>query len=468
MSLSVTVIAIICVASAAALGFGIVLALFVLTFFGYLRISNGGVADGSRYWSRQRNAHEQLGLPSSGEAAAVEAQWKGIPLNSRPPRLTPEQEILRDKAMEKYKRRLARQERRSQRQAAPEARRGNVRGGTREGTVSEDEFADDSSDTSLTTLTSKATTVRTTSTVAYGRSCYVQPPSGDCMVHIGEHDDNEDRQSSYSSGSRSSRGSGRSRTSQRSIATIKSYLRHRQRQRLRRREEQQQLELFNQWAYAQMVSSSDLSSSSKSVSAASQHDEGGSTTGEGASPWARKVRERYGCNHVHQGRTSSISNPAPRSMEDVVAADCASYPLPMNDEHRNLESLKVDNEFSSPNQIAFNANTSRCDTTGSTAPQVVSVEHVEYAGHGVFGVHTGAHVEHGPPRRHQRRWKDVEQNIALSGFFNTTASNTMAGVDAPSQSHHRDGRVPAPSLTDPAKPTHGSLLSHEPICHESV
>ncbi|CAC9520066.1 putative transcription like protein nupm1 [Leishmania infantum JPCM5] len=478
MHLSATAAALLCVASAAALGFGIIFALFALMYFGCLRIPNGGVANGNRRWRRERNSPEQLGSSSSGEAAAVERQWKGIPLNSRPPRLTPEQEILREKAMEKYKRRQARQERRSQRQAAREARMANVREGAREGAVSEDEFAGDSSDTSRTTLTSGATTVRTTSTVAYGRSSYLRPPSGDFMVHVGEHVDNDDRCSSRSGGSRSSRGSARSRASQGTVATIKSYLRHRQRQRLRRREEQQQLELFNQWAYAQMVSSSELSSSSKSVSTSSQHDGEGSATGGGARRRTRTACGSRSRNHVHPGRSASVASSAPRPLEDVLGTDCESYPFLMNVERSNLEGFRVDTQRPSPHPTALSANTSRCDaaspglftysngTTDATSPHVASAEHVEYAVRGGSGVHTGEHVDHRQPRRHKRTWKDVEHNVALSGFFNTPTNNNMASVDTASRSHYNDGEAPAPFLSAPGEPLDSSLGVHEPICHE--
>ncbi|CAG9579369.1 putative transcription like protein nupm1 [Leishmania major strain Friedlin] len=485
MHLSATAAALLCVVSAAALGFGIIFALFALMYFGCLRIPDGGVANGNRRWLRERNAPEQLGSSSSGEAAAVERQWKGIPLNSRPPRLTPEQEILREKAMEKYKRRRAReerrrahQERRSQYQAAREARMASVREGAREGAVSEDEFAGDSSDTSQTTLTSGATTVRTTSTVAYGRSSYLRPPSGDCTVHVDEHDDNDDRRSSRSGGSRSSRGSARSRASQGTVATIKSYLRHRQHQRLRRREEQQQLELFNQWTYAQMVSSSELSSSSKSVSASSQHDGERSATGGGARHRTRTACGSRSCNHAHSGRTASVASSAPRPLEDVLGTDCESYPFLVNVERGNLEGFRVDTQRPSLHQSAPTANTSRCDTvfpgaftsskgtTGATSPHVASAEHVEYAGRGESGMHAGEHVDHRQPRRHKRTWKDVEHNVALSGFFNTSTNNNMASVDTASRSHYNDGEAPAPSLSAPEEPVDRSLGLHEPICHE--
>lgn len=478
MHLSATTTALLCVAIAAALGFGIVCALFVLMYFGCLKMSNGRVANGNRRWLREGDTPERLDSSSNGEAAAVESQRKGIPLNSRPPRLTPEQEILREKAMEKYKRRQARQERRSQRQAAREARLANVREGAREGAVSEDEFAGDSSDTSRTTLTSVATTVRTTSTVAYGRSSYLRPPSGDCTVHIDEYDDNDSRHSSHNDGSRSSRGSAHSRASQGVVATIKSHLRHRQRQRLRRREEQQQLELLDQWAYAQMVSSSELSSSSKDVSASSQHDEEGSTTGGDTRHRTRTAGGSRSFNHVHPNRSASVASSAPRPLEEVLGADCASYPFLMNVEHGNLEGFSVDNQRPSPHQAALTAHASGRDTasfgpftysngtTDAPSPHVAPAEHVEYAGHGGSGVPTGEHVDRQQPRRHKRTRKNVEHNAALSGFFSTPTNNNMTSLDTAFRPHHNNREAPAPSVSTPGEPMHTSLGLHEPISHE--
>ncbi|CAJ1031613.1 hypothetical protein, conserved [Leishmania lindenbergi] len=456
MDLSVTV-SFIFIVSATVLGFAAMIALFVSMPFSCCKISNGDLADGNRGRQRAGDATGQLGSSSSGEGAASEREWRGIPLNSRPPRLTPEQEILRDKAMERYKRRKARQERRCQRQAAREARMANMREGYGEDAASEGEFADGSSVTSRTTLASAAPTARTASTVAYGRGSYFLPSPCACEVHIEEHDDSDDRRSSRSSGSRGSTGTARSRASQ-GTATTKSHMRHRQRQRLRRREQQQQVDLFNQWARMQMVPSSELSPSSKSLSASSQRDEEGSTTDEGG---RRRTKAVFGSRcrvHTHRRRSASVASSAPRPPEDVLGTGCSTYPFVMNAEHGHLESLRVGNQHPVSDKITVDADGSECDTmpfclfthsngaTDSSSPHVSTADHLRYANR------TGEQSGHLQQRRHKHTWKNVEHNVALSGFFHSPTNDNMTGADIQSRSHYNDG-----------EPSHNPLGDHEHI-----
>ncbi|KAG5471412.1 hypothetical protein LSCM1_01498 [Leishmania martiniquensis] len=477
MSLTITATNLIYIASSAALIFSVAIALFILMYLRCCKVSRGDLADGGRHRRRERNAAGQGGLSSSGEASVAERECRGIPLHSRPPRLTPEQEILRDKAMRRYRRRQAREEHRRQRQAAREACVVEVLEGDGEGMMSEGEFADGSSVTSRTTLTS-ATTVRTTSTVAYGHSSYLLPSPGACAVDVDEHDDREDQRSARSGSSRRSSSTARSRASQGTAATVKSYMRHRQRQRLRRREAQQKADLFNQWAYAQMASSVELSTSSN-PSESSQCDEEGSATGGGVGRRNRTAGGGHSSGHAHRNRTASVASSAPRPPEEVLGADCVAYPFLMNGAHHDAARAKAENEPPASYSMTVNA-PDRGDglapsspfmhsngATGVASPNLSATGHLGHAGHGGSGVGTGECPDRLQLRRHKRTWKDVEHNVALSGFFHSPANvSSIAGVDTPSPSHCNDGEAPYPFSRAHGDPARSSCDLHEPICHE--
>ncbi|KAG5495925.1 hypothetical protein JIQ42_02804 [Leishmania sp. Namibia] len=464
MNIPFTAITFIWIASSAALALSAAVALFVLMHLGCCKVSSNALADGNRRRRRERNAAGQRGSPFSVEASAEERERRGIPLHSRPPRLTPEQEILRDKAMRRYRRRQARAER----QAARE--------GGGEGMLSEGEFADGSSVTSRTTLTSAATTVRTTSTAAYGHSSYLPPPPDACAVNADEYDDCEDQRSSRSGGSRRSSGTARSRASQGTAPTIKSYMRHRQRQRLRRREEQQQVELFNQWAHAQMASSSELSPSTKSSGSWRCDEEESATDGDVRRRNRTARSER--CGHAHRNRSASVTSSAPRPPEEVLGADCVAYPFLMNGEHAHVERFEAGNEPPAPHQITVDARdrdnaapstpfTCPNGATDVTSPNVPATEHFGYAGHGGSGVGTGDRVDRLQPRRHKRTWKNIEHNVALSGFFNSPANaGHIAGTEAPSPSHCNNGETSFPFAKAHADPARSPFGPHEPIYHK--
>lgn len=463
MLLSAAEAAVICIASAAALGFGAVLAGFVLMRFGCCNGSLGGLADDNRRGRRRRDrdAAGLQGSSSSGDAAA-EREWKGIPLNSRPPRLTPEQEIVRDKAMDKYRRRQARQERRQQRQAARAARLANARegGGGREDPVSEvEDFDDGSSMTSRSTMKSAATTVRTTSTAAYGHGAYLLAPPGTYAVP-GEDCDGEgvpeDCRSSRSGGSRRSSGTARSRASQGTVASIKSHLRHRQRQRLRRREEQQQVELFNQWAHAQMASSSELSPSSHASSAAeSLHGDEEAGTGAAA---RRHTHGHHGNarGRAQRFRSTSVASSAPRPPEEVLGDNHVAYPFLAG----GAPATYIDAGEPLAASTYMSGVMPAEGASATAAVPATSEVHVTRAG-------SGDAPEPAQLRRHRRTWKDVEHNVALSGFFNSPTNNgSMGGFDFATPRNgggYVDDEAPAPFLQSPAQPPHYATESHEPV-----
>ncbi|KAG5472084.1 hypothetical protein CUR178_02754 [Leishmania enriettii] len=475
MNISFTAITFIWIASSAAVALSTAVAFFVM-YWGCCKVSGNALADGNRHRRSERSAAGQRVSSFTVEASAEEREWKGIPLHSRPPRLTPEQEILRDKAMRRYRRRQARAERRLRRQAAREACIVEAREGDGEGMLSEGEFADTSSVTSRTTLTSAATTVRTTSTAAYGHSSYLPPPPDTCAVNADEYDDCEDQRSSRSGDSRRSSGTARSRSSQGTAPTVKSYMRHRQRQRLRRREEQQQAELFNQWAHEQMASSSELSPSTKSSGSWRCVEEGSATDGD----VRRRNRTARGerCGYAHRNRSASVASSAPRPPEEVLGVDCVAYPFLMNGDHPHVERVEAGNEHPAPHQITVEARdrdnaapstpfTCPNGAADVTSPDVPATEHFGYAGHGGSGVGTGDRVDRLQPRRHKRTWKDVEHNVALSGFFNSPANaGHIAATEAPPPSHCNNGETSFPFAKAHGDPARSPFGPHEPICHE--
>lgn len=286
MAISVGDTAFLCILTCSTLGLSVVLSFYLLMWCRCCCVSDDEVDDGS--------------VRRGDGEAPPQPERKGIPLDSKPPRLTPEQQLLRDKALEKYKRRLAREERRRARQAVRERRAANRREGdddeedcyNHNGMGDSDAEDGRSSVTSRATRTSAATTVRTASTAAYGRGTYMTPPPHFCGVE--KDDDDDDNADARSRSSRRSSGTTKSRASQGTVATIKSYMRHRQRQRLRRREEQQQIELFNQWAEAQMASSSELSPSSKSSAVPSVHSDHDGDDEQGGTHGGRKSSAVHG------------------------------------------------------------------------------------------------------------------------------------------------------------------------------
>ncbi|KAK7197066.1 transcription like protein nupm1 [Novymonas esmeraldas] len=478
MTISTASIVLICICSAVAAGFGAVLAVFLLMWFGFCRSGSRNLAEGNRRRQRrERNAAGQQGSSSSsGDAAAAERERKGIPLNSRPPRLTPEQEMLRDRAMEKYKRRQARQQRRRERQEARESRVAK----TREENEEDEPCDDGSSVTSRTTLTSAATTVRTSSTVAYGHGAYLLLPPGGGAAHEDDEEDDGCR-SAHSGGSRRSSGTARSRASQGTVATIKSYLRHRQRQRLRRREEQQHVELFNQWAHAQMASSSELSPSSKS-SVLSSHEDEEASAGGAAAPRTHAGARTRGRDRVCRRRSASVASSAPRPPEEVLGGDHVSYPFLAGGERGHHEVSRAEQQYTTPDEILVRVDERGRGTSPSpplartsaegtgTSPRMSAgpPDHGEYASHRGSGVGAGEHADPLQPRRHKRTWKDVEHSVALSGFFNSPANNSMAGVDLPSPSLvQRHGEVPPSRYPRPlGEATPSFVEHHEPIGRE--
>jgi hypothetical protein len=509
MVVSFAAIALLCICSASALGFSIVLGFFLLMWCGCCRVSDDDLNDSVRH----------------GGELAPEVERKGIPLGSKPPRLTPEQQQLRDKALEKYKRRKAREERRRARQAAREARAAN----RREGDYDDDggdggghggsEYDDgESSVTSRTTLASHATTVRTASTAAYGRGAYLLPPPHLCGVDMEEGEvDGSDRgsevRSVHSRSSHYSSSSTKSKTSQGggggTMATIKSYMRHRQRQRLRRREEQQQLELFNQWAEAQMATSSELSPSSKSSSVSSVGSDSNakgnrnSTTnrrhrsgaGAGGSMRGGRGRRQPGtldssvntqCLYHNGGgfdywqpspsqqqprRSNSVASSAPRPPEEILGDDHTLYSFMAGEggEAGNYqrEQLHLKAGYPAlPNTFFVQAGFGPPAGNGKTGKADDEKEEGKEEGsaavpHTHTPANTSLHADPQqyqlpaprPPRRTKRTWKDVEHNVALSGFFSSPANNSFGGVDI----HHDDGEAPAPFHSTSAEPSHSPL-----------
>ncbi|KAG5497660.1 hypothetical protein JKF63_03925 [Porcisia hertigi] len=479
MSISVGITALLCIACAAALGFGVAVAVFLLMFFGFCKSSQGDLADGHRR-QRGRNASRRPDSTGGGEAANAELGCKGIPLNSRPPRLTPEQEILREKVLEKYRRRQARQQRRRERQAAREARIVNVREGDGEGMASENEFDDSSSVTTQTTLKSAATTVRTASTLAYGRGTYLSPPPDARAVHLDEHNECDELHSAYSGCSRRSSGTVHSRTSQGTIATIKSYLRRqRQRQHLRRREKQQQIEIFNQWAQDQLAPSSDLSPSSKS--SASLGDNGDENTIGGHA--RRGTGTPFGgCSshhRLHPERSMSVASSEPRPPEEVLAVNCTTYPALRNGERGYLDRPCVSHHRQAPNEIVIlegedesgrvESSEFECSEAGvKVCPSYTpAVESSGCAAHGGSGVGSGTHVDRLQPSPPKRTWKDVEHSVALSGFFSNGANQKcLAGAGLPLLWQRSDKETPGPCQQVPGELTKNSVGIHEPIHRE--
>lgn len=445
---------------------------------------------------------------ANGEPPVPDPERKGIPLNSKAPRLTPEQELLRDKALEKYKRRKARQERRQARLVAREARVANPREGSiDDGAEDLDDYDGASSVTSRTTLTSAATTVRTASTAAYGRGSYLLPPPHLCGVDVNDEDDEEGEElrSVQSHNSRRSSGTAKSKASQGTVATIKSYMRHRQRQRLRRREEQQQVELFNQWAHAQMASSSELSPSSKSSgvsSAASQ--EGREDTKGHHNTHHRNHRRASGTRNGgggdrsqrHRGtfessfnggfeyrsaqprqRSSSVASSAPRPPEEILGEDHVRYSFMQGNGSATAPaaatttkvSKSVGGSDASREQAHLQAGFPATPNTFRVHPDFASraAHDVRGGGGEMAEDNTGAavppthpptnrsmHVDPlpppPPPRRQRRTWKAVEHSAALSGFFNSPANKSFGGHDG----HYDDGEVPAPFRGTAGEPSH--------------
>lgn len=347
-----------------------------------------------------------------------------------------------------------------------------------------------SSVTSRTTLTSAATTVRTASTAAYGRGNYLLPPPHLCGVDMEEDEEEEDDvRSVRSKSSRRSSGTAKSKASQGTVATIKNYIRHRQRQRLRRREEQQQIDLFNQWAETQMASSSELSPSSKSsaVSSAASGEDREAPRGRLKAGGARGGRGRHhqdafsstlkshvggdGGGHDHwlppqqqrHRRSSSVASSAPRPPEEVLAEGPIRYSFLVgtngdgHDVHREQEHLQAGfpatpNNFFMPTEFGPHGYTPR---SGGEAGSGAAVPHTHTP------VNTSLHADpqqlpppHGPPRRQKRTWKNVEHNVALSGFFNSPANNSFNGAEARDDD---EGELPAPFRNNPAEPSHSPL-----------
>ncbi|KPA78788.1 putative transcription like protein nupm1 [Leptomonas pyrrhocoris] len=513
MAISFVAIVILCISSASALGFSIVLSAFVLMWCGCCRVSDDELDERDRRRLHRRRGgaaeREEVVVHSGGDDVPAPApERKGIPLNSKPPRLSPAQELLRDKALEKYKRRTAREERRRARQAAREARLAHLREGDGDGDGLDDSDGEDgrSSVTSRTTLTSAATTVRTASTAAYGRGAYLFPPPHLCGVEMdgkgegGDDVEGSEVRSSHSRSSRRSSGSTRSRASQGPVATIKSYMRQRQRQRLRRREEQQQIDLFNQWAEAQMASSSELSPSSaassavESVAALADHNAGeekgrGRRTSNGHRGGRGGRQQRSADDRLHANgggfdrsqplpqqpsryRSSSVASSAPRPPEEVLGDDLAHYSFlaDANDAQHNLRREQVHLQAGYPaSPQMFQLPTE----FGPPIPKKNGVDGVEEANEAAAVVAPAQHTPgstnvygdrqqqpqqppqppQAPPRRHKRTWKDVEHNVALSGFFNSPTNNSFGGVHAP----YDDGEASAPFRTSPAEPTHSPL-----------
>lgn len=536
MAISFAGIVFLCIASASALGCSIVLSFFLLMWCGCCHVSDSDLDDDHR-----GGRHGEVVLHNSSDAPPVEPERKGIPLNSKPPRLTPEQELLRDRALEKYKRRKAREERRRARQAARERRVSRCREGDGDDdddggeAAAEDNYYDDdgrSSVTSRTTLTSHATTVRTASTAAYGRGNYLLPPPHLCGVDMDlEEDEDEnchDVRSVYSRSSRRSSGSTKSKSSSHgggnsggggTVATIKSYMRHRQRQRLRRREEQQQIDLFNQWATAQMASSSELSPSSKSSVTSSDGEAGpGSARGRGKTGGSSRGGRCGGRRRAHDAlessmnsfkndghlnntmssaygghfdywqpqslqqqqplhqRSSSVASSAPRPPEEVLGEEQHRYPFmtgggangEANSLHReqvHLQAgfpatpnvLRVHAEFGPPaGQTAAAVATSHPTTSLHADPNTTQQQQQQQLPPAPPQSPSQQSPQPPPKRRTKRTWKDVEHNVALSGFFNSPANNSFGGTEA----QYDDGEAPAPfhAVTSPnVEPSHSPL-----------
>lgn len=499
MSVSFGSIALLCILSAAVLGFSIVFSFFLLMWCGCCHVSDDDVEADTR---RRNGGRQEMVTGSNGEQPVVvpDPERRGIPLNSKAPKLTLEQEQMRDKALEKYKRRKARQERRRERQIAREARVSNVHqreDGEAEGGA-EDDYDGASSVTSRTTLTSAATTVRTASTAAYGRGSYLLPPPRLCGANMDDDDDDEDEElrSVHSHSSRRTTGTAKS---QGTVATIKSYMRHRQRQRLRRREEQQQVDLFNQWAQAQMASSSELSPSSKSSGVSSVHsqDEARShhhqnhkksngARNNGTAGGDRSQRHRGTLESSMNGgydyrvaqprqRSSSVASSAPRPPEEILGAGHTRYSFMQTGSGAAAVA---------PAAAGKGANVSRDQAhlqAGFPATPNTFRAHPDFASHAVpytpnsagggEGEYSGAalppvqtpvgeslhadpqQLPPPPPRRHRRTWKDVEHRVAMSGFFNSPANNSFGGPDAT----YDDGEAPAPFRGSSAEPSHSPL-----------
>ncbi|KPI83311.1 putative transcription like protein nupm1 [Leptomonas seymouri] len=479
MAVSAAATIALCISSACALLLIVALSIFVCMWCGCCHVSDDEFDEG-RGRHRRRGNHEAL-LHGDAEGQVAVPERKGIPLNSKPPRLTPEQELLRDKALEKYKRRKAREERRRARQAAREARLANRREGAYDddGLLGDDDYEDgQSSVTSRTTLTSAATTVRTASTAAYGRGAYLLPPPHACKLDMEEEDEGNEVRSVYSSSSsRHSSGTARSKASQGTIATIKSYIRHRQRQRLRRREEQQQIDLFNQWAEAQMASSSELSPSSKSSTDSSTAASEGHHSGRDG---GRRGSHKFGGGHCGRGRrqhdnldgsfhggdrsfalgqprprSSSVASSAPRPPEEILGDDHIHYSFMDGavGEARSLYREQAHLQAGYPTSL----NTLHLQAdNGAQVPEGSRVDGEEERGAAVrLSVNVSPPHLPSPPRRTKRTWKDVEHNVALSGFFNSPVNMSFGGLDA----RYNDGEAPAPFRKSPAERSHSPIDS---------
>lgn len=402
------------------------------------------------------------------------AEQKGIPLHSRTPALTQEQLKVRDEMMARYQRRRARQERRQQRRDARAARRllegppsclatpGPTSGDERNAKTNPEESLE-ASITSLTTASTAATTIAS-STAVYGHATYgclgwSQEGSEDFALHSHRSAPTEAGERSEGHGSRSSsicnereacgglvprrRRSSSSSTTGRgasnAIATVKSYFRQRQRQRLRRREENIQYQILDQWDLPSDLSSLSSSSSELSPSASSL---------DGATPHPP-------LNDAALGQSCVVPNMQASGLDGsaLLAADEAGNRRATPPSHvsvligpqpSNRVSKQEDDQCGAVVEMAA-ANDSALPAASSGVGGAAAKAEASRGGADARPP-SGPHA--GPPAYQRRRqtWKDMEENAAMSGFFNrglcagpmnaATISTSTAAAEAAATFEH--------------------------------
>lgn len=470
-----------------------------------------------------------------------------MPLEAKPPRITPEQRLKRDKALARYKRRQAREERRRQRQEEKERRAAaaaaaSATAATHTGSSGEspqnggadaiDRLSDTATMTTETTATHTVTSTRASSGAVYGHGDYLsrRSQSHHFFDEMGSFfSSHHHRRPSHLRGAPSECGSEGSTTSRASLASsVRAYFqkkRKQQQQQRRRRHgrrgvgadedgNSENLDVFNQFA----ESSSDASSGEENMGRADEISE----------PPGVSV----GKNSVN-GSPRSPSSPLPLSSSSsphyvlkasvLPSADSGSGESADAEAHAAVRRwatspVHLSPELAPVSPLAFDTLQQRRKTTTMTATEdtasrrvadtsapVVHKEAKPTAGvkeekeereHGVVSppppeltprrttsaVTTTTEKAEGR-RRKMMTGRDVEQNVALSGFFAsspnvahsphsalpTTTSQRPPTASAkpitttPRGTAQADGAV---MLSEKTLPRNASTASHSPVSHQ--
>lgn len=438
-------------------------------------------------WCRRRpESDDEANVPIGGQQREPRQaqEMKGITLNTQVPKLSDEQRAARDKALAKYRRRLEREERRKkqeqERAAREQARLSKMRAALDDPNANfgNDDLDSEDGAASVRTNSTLATTITQTTATAtvassravYGRGAYVPVDDGEEVVEVDDGTASVGVRSATSLNSRGVRGvfsptgGGAGKD-----AGYAKYRRRRQRRRHPNEDEEAAAEeLFNQWATdasdsddADMHGDYDDDDNASFASSAPRPPEevlatGGLVNGSGA--------------HINGGSSNTrplgtSGNPAAIEEDRAFAAGKGTSRPP--DEHQ---------QGPSPQHLkGQQPSTSQGTPTPGRSPHAAATNrHADPA----RSVSNGNIEGMLPPSQHQqapagsgakkKKWtgKDVEMNVAMSGFF---ASADGSGLPPPSTtSPYASPSLPVPEEPQPAakrKPNVTAVPSTGPNGH---